>query len=139
MGRRRARRKARADFQLKAKIRQVSKLEAIRQALVAAGYHTIGKQAAMLGVGRSTAWAVFNCDTRIGPSANVIKRILSSPHLPPTARRKVEEYVEERISGLYGHTKSAKQWDRDDFLLHPSRLTKREAFVSLGHERPLGQ
>jgi len=42
-----------------------------------------------------------------GPSAKVIKRILSSPNVPPAVRRKVEEYIEARIGGLYrrrGHS-----------------------------------
>ena len=55
-------------------------------------------------VARSTTWAVLNQDKRAGPSAKVIKRILSSPNLPQRARRKVEEYVEEKICGRYGHS-----------------------------------
>jgi len=33
----------------------------------------------------------LNRDKRAGPSAKVIKRILSSPNVPPAVRRKVEE------------------------------------------------
>ena len=87
----------------KAKARQVGKLAEIRELLVAAGYDTTAKQAAALGVPRPTAWAALNRDKRVGPSSVIIKRILSSPNLPPVARRKVEEYVEEKIAGLYGH------------------------------------
>ena len=60
----------------RAKARQASKLEEIRQALIAAGCDTTAKQAAALGVGRSTAWALLNLDKRAGPTAIVIKRIL---------------------------------------------------------------
>ena len=60
----------------RAKARQASKLEEIREALIAAGCDTTAKQAAVLGVGRSTAWALLNLDKRAGPSAKVIKRIL---------------------------------------------------------------
>jgi hypothetical protein len=88
----------------RAKARQASKLGEIRQALIAAGCDTTAKQAAVLGLLRSTTWALLNLDTRAGPSAKIIKRILSSPNLPPMARRKFEEYVEEKISGLYGHS-----------------------------------
>ena len=95
-----------------AKARQALKLAEIREALMAAGCNTTAKQAAVLGVCRSTAWVLLNRDKRVGPSANVIKRILSSPNLPPVARRKVEEYVEERISGLYGHTEIRRFRDR---------------------------
>ena len=56
----------------------------------------------------------------VGPSANIIKRILSSPKLPPVARRKVEEFVEERISGLYGHS----AWSHDHFRASPQPTSK---------------
>src|SRR3974390_3246972 len=84
-----------------------TKLGEIGGALVAAGYDTTAKQAAVLGVCRATAWVVLNRDKRVGPSASVIKRILSSPNVPPPVRRKIEEYIQERISGLYGHCVSA--------------------------------
>ena len=95
------------------KARQAAKLAEIREVLVAAGYNTTAKQAAVLGVSRPTAWVVLNRDKRAGPSAIVIKRILSSPNLPPAARRKVEEYVEQKISGLYGHSEPRTQAFRD--------------------------
>lgn len=88
----------------RAKARQASKILEIRKALVSAGCETIAQQAAAFGLPRSTTWAALNQDTRAGPSAKVIKRILSSPNLPPRARRKVEEYVEEKICGRYGHS-----------------------------------
>ena len=86
-----------------AQAQQSAKLAEIREALVATGYDTTAKQAAVLGVGRSTAWWLLNGDKKAGPSASLIKRILSSPNIPPAVRRKVEEYIQERISGLYGH------------------------------------
>ena len=97
------------------KARLASKLAEIREALIAAGCDTTAKQAAVLGVSRSTAWVVLNRDRRAGPSAKVIKRILSSPKLPAAVRRKVEEYVEEKISGQYGHSKGRTQRFRDQF------------------------
>ena len=98
-----------------AKAKQASKLEEIRGALTGAGFDTVAKQATVLRVGRSTAWALLNLDKRAGPSANVIKRILSSPTLPSAARQKVEEYVEEKIRGLYGHSERRKQAFRGTF------------------------
>jgi hypothetical protein len=68
---------------------------------------------------------VLNRDERVGPSANIIKRILSSPKLPPAARRKVEEYVEERISGLYGHHEHRRRWFRDQFRNHSPQPTSK--------------
>src|SRR5215467_6862623 len=87
-----------------AKARQVSKLSEIRAALIAAGCDTTSKQAAVFGLRRSTTYALLNHDKRAGPTATIIKRILSSPDLPYRVRRKVEEYVAEKSSGLYGHS-----------------------------------
>ena len=103
-----------------AKARQAAKLAEIREALVAAGYDTTAKQAAVLGVCRATAWVVLNRDKRVGPSACVIKRILSSPNVPPAVRRKVEEYIQERVSGRYGHSVSATRAFRTNFMPPPA-------------------
>ena len=100
----------RIDFKLEAKEKQASKLTEIREALVTAGYDTTAKQAAVLGVGRSTAWWLLNRDKRAGPSAKVIKRILSSPRIPKRVRRKVEQYVKEKVRGLYGHSEQRTLW-----------------------------
>jgi hypothetical protein len=108
-------RRSRIDFQLEPKERQASKLAEIREALVAAGYNTTAKQAAVLGVGRSTAWWLLNHDRRAGPSAKVIKRILSSPKVPKRVRRKVEQYVEEKVRGIYGHSEQRTQWFSEQF------------------------
>ena len=105
----------------KEKARQAAKLAEIRESLIAAGYDTTAKQAAALGVSRPTAWVVLNRDKRVGPSAQVIKRILLSPYLPSVARRKVEEYVEERIAGVYGHNKDPIRRFRNQVALGPSR------------------
>src|SRR5262245_26087736 len=100
-------------LQSRAKRRQASKLAEIREALVAAGFDTVAKQAIALGVKRPTAWALLNRDKRTGPSAMIIKRILSSPNLPTAVRRKVEEYVEQKIDGVYGHEEARRRWFRD--------------------------
>ena len=103
-------RRSRIDFQLEPKEKQALKLAEIREALVAAGYDTTAKQAAVLGLGRSTAWALLNRDKRAGPSAKVIKRILSSPQVPNRVRLKVEQYVKEKSHGLYGHSEQRTLW-----------------------------
>ena len=116
MGQSSAIRRPLGDLKLEeAKARQASKLAEIREALVAAGYDTTAKQAAALGVSRPTGWALLNRDKRAGPSAMIIKRILSSPSLPPAARRKVEEYIKEKSGGLYGHSGTRTQAFRDQF------------------------
>ena len=81
--------RSRIDFRLEPKEKQALKLAEIREALVTAGYDTTSKQAAVLGVGRSTAWWLLNRDKRAGPSAKVIKRILSSSQVPKKVRLKV--------------------------------------------------
>ena len=87
------------------KARQVSKIAEIRRALASAGLDTFSKQAAVLGVSRSTAWAVLQDGYKAsGLSADTIKRILASPDLPPAARRIVEEHTQEKLLGAYGHS-----------------------------------
>ena len=108
-------RRSRLDVQLEPKKRQALKLAEIREALVAAGYNTTAKQAAVLGIGRSTAWWLLNHDKRAGPSAKVIKRILLSPQVPKKVRLKVEQYVEEKIRGRYGHSKQRTKRFGDQF------------------------
>src|SRR5215217_2555570 len=76
------------------KARQASKVAEIRPALVSAGFDTLSKQAAVVGLSRSSAWAVLQGDHKAsGLSADTIKRILASPDLPPAARQIVEEYI----------------------------------------------
>jgi hypothetical protein len=111
-------------LRLKAKARQAEKLGAIRDALTSAGFDTTTKQAVALGVGRSTAWAFLNRDRRTGPSAVVIKRILSSPNLPPAVRRRLDEYVEEKIAGVYGHSEARRRWLRDQTWIPRGREQK---------------
>jgi hypothetical protein len=111
-----------------AKRRQAAKLAEIRQALVAAGCNTAAKQAAALGVSRPTAWVVLNRDKRAGPSSVIIRRMLSSPNVPPTARRKIEEYVDEKVAGLYGHAPSSRRWFRDHVRDQVNRIN--------AHQRP---
>ena len=103
------------DLQLEAKARQAAKVREIRGTLIAAGYRTTAEQANALGVNRSTAWALLNRDKRAGPSAVVLKRILSSQNLPQEVRRKVEEYIKETIAGRYAHHKSRVRFFRDQF------------------------
>ena len=106
---------AKAKARQAAKARQGAKLAEIRDALLLLGYNSAAKQAIALNVNRKTAWNVLNRDRGAGPSAAVLKRILSSPYLPPFVRRKVEEYVGEKITGLYGHSKGRTDSFREEF------------------------
>jgi len=85
------------------KARQSLKIRELGQALIAAGFLTLDEQAKALGVPRSTAWTILTARHKnSGLSARVIKRILSSEHLPPLVRSKMIEYDAEKTAGLYG-------------------------------------
>lgn len=87
-----------------AKAKQALKIAALRETLIRNGCDTLQKQAGVLGLSRSTAWYVLRGSYKgSGLSASVLKRILSSKTLPVAARCLIEEYVEEKLSGTYGH------------------------------------
>jgi hypothetical protein len=86
--------------------RQTRKIKAFKAALIAAGYDTVSAQAEVLGLSRRTAWAALNAEHKhAGFSSSTIKRMLLSSKLPPAVRRSVEEYVQEKLKGLYGQNK----------------------------------
>jgi hypothetical protein len=83
--------------------RQSAKIREFRDALVAAGLHTLDKQAAVLMLSRSTTWTLLKGQhkgSRI--SAAIIIRMLLSPRLPPPVRTTILQYVAEKTAGLYG-------------------------------------
>jgi hypothetical protein len=89
-----------------AKALQSRKLKQIADELVHAGLVTLEQQAQALSLCRSTAWTVLTGRHKAsGLSAAIINRMLSSPQLPPTARARVLEYIDERLAGRYGHSK----------------------------------
>ena len=104
-----------AQARLEAKAAQAAKIAEIHTALMVTGYRTTAEQAFALGINRSTAWALFNHDDKAGPSAIVLKRILSSQNLPQEARLKVEEYIKEKSAGRYAHDARRVRWFRDQF------------------------
>ena len=86
--------------------RQRSKIREIGAALVTSGFSTLDDQAKVLGLSRSTVWALLRADHKSsGLSAAVINRMLSAPQLPVLVRAKILEYIEEKSEGLYGHKK----------------------------------
>jgi hypothetical protein len=88
------------------KAKQAGKITAIRESLICCGYDTFGKQALVLGLSRSTAWHLLHGHYKAsGLSAAMIKRILSSPTLPGPTREVVQEYVQEKLGGTYGHNR----------------------------------
>jgi hypothetical protein len=88
------------------KARQSLKIQEIGQALIAAGFATLDKQASALEVPRSTAWTIVKARHKnYGLSAKLINRMLASQQLPPLVRSKIIEYGKEKTAGLYGRLK----------------------------------
>jgi len=85
------------------KARQSSKIRELAEAVKSAGFLTLDEQAKALGLFRSTAWTIRKASHKAsGLSASIINRMLAAPELPPLARTKILEYVEEKTTGLYG-------------------------------------
>jgi hypothetical protein len=88
------------------KDRQSRKIRQIREGLVAAGFLTLNEQAKVLGLSRSTTWTVLRGEHKSsGLSVTIINRMLAAPQLPASVRARIEEYVEEKAAGLYGHNR----------------------------------
>jgi predicted DNA-binding transcriptional regulator AlpA len=89
------------------KAKQSSKIKEIGKALVAAGFCALDEEAEALGLSRSTTWNILKGNhKKSGISAATLNRILSAPQLPPIVRAKIHEYIEEKIVGLYGDSKT---------------------------------
>ena len=88
------------------KDRQAVKIPALGEALAAAGFLALDKQAKVLGLCRSTAWSVLQGNHKAsGLAATTINRMLAAPSLPPSVRTIILEYIEEKTAGVYGHSK----------------------------------
>jgi hypothetical protein len=88
------------------RLRQSLKIRELHHALVAAGFVTLGKQAEVLGLSRSTTWAILQANHKCsGLSVGVVSRMLAAPQLPPSVRKIILEYVAEKSAGVYGHPK----------------------------------
>ena len=92
------------------KARQSRKIRELGDALVLQGFRTLDQQAKALGLGRSTAWTTLKANHKTsGLSAAVINRMLAAPRLPPLVRDKILEYIDEKVAGSYGHSKTQIQ------------------------------
>jgi hypothetical protein len=90
----------------KMKARQSSKIRELAEAVKFAGFLTLDEQAKALGLSRSTAWTIRKASHKAsGLSASIINRMLATLELPPLARTKILEYVEEKAAGLYGDSR----------------------------------
>jgi len=89
-------------------------------ALVASGFVSLDAQAAVLGLSRSSTWMILNRNHKAsGLSCSVIKRIMRSAQLPEAARDKLEEYVQERLMGKYGHPRQCLRRFRAQLSIFP--------------------
>ena len=86
------------------KARQRVKIGELRQALLDAGFVYLDQQAGALGLTRSTTWSVLKgAHKATGLTASVIRRMLSSPTLPPDARPLLIILVVVLVLGALGY------------------------------------
>jgi len=92
------------------KARQTRKIEQLREIFLTNDRLRVREQAKLLGLCPSTAHAVLQRNYKSsGLSAAIIKRMLACPNLPERARTIILEYCDEKIAGLYGHTRSQRR------------------------------
>jgi hypothetical protein len=84
---------------------QCSRIAELREQLVQSGFAKLDKQAAALGLGRSTCWNVLRgVHKASGLTPSILARMLGSPQLPPAVRVVILRYIDEKCRGLYGHS-----------------------------------
>ena len=89
------------------KARQCAKIAELRKILEQAGYYSLREQAVVLGLSRSTTWALLKANHKAsGVSGSIIKRMLRSAALPLAVRQWIDEYVGEKLAGKYGHRRN---------------------------------
>ena len=72
-------------------------IQHIAEALVAAGYTSLDKQAKALGIHRATAWTIIRKKHKFDRlNTNTTNRMLTNPELPPSVRAVIQRYVTER-------------------------------------------
>ena len=87
------------------KKRQSAKIAELRRVLMEAGYCSLDQQADALGLCRSTTWTILKAGHKAsGLSGSVINQMRNSTALPEVARRWIDGYVAEKLSGAYGHS-----------------------------------
>jgi hypothetical protein len=84
----------------------LGRIRSICDALVAAGFETLDKQADVLSLPRSTTWNIVHGNhKKSGLSADLLGRMLKSPRLPASVRAKIIEYIEVKLGGGFGYNK----------------------------------
>ena len=83
----------------------LGRIRSIRDALVAAGFETLDKQADVLCLPRSTTWNIVRGNHKKSRlSANLLGRMLKSHRLPASVRSEIIEYIEAKVGGGFGVT-----------------------------------
>ena len=87
---------------------QSQRIRELREALIEAGCVSLDQQAAVLGLLRSTTWAVLsnNC---AGLPAALLAHMLRASKLPQSARAILVSYVREKSHGAYGHSDAQRE------------------------------
>ena len=76
--------------------RQNVPIQAIADALVAAGYTCLDRQAKALGLNRSTTWTIVKNKHKLGRlNRQTAQRILANPDTPPTVRAIIQQALAE--------------------------------------------
>ena len=90
-----------------AKARQWIKMREVEAALRRVGLVDLDEQAKALGISRTATWRLLRSDYNgSGPSAAIINRVLRAQRLPLPVRIKILEYIQEKVTGVYGHSKA---------------------------------
>lgn len=79
-------------------VRRTTQIQDIADALVAAGYTTLDKQARALGIHRATAWTIVKRKHKLGRlNSKTTQRILANPELPSSVRSVIEQCLPEQF------------------------------------------
>ena len=78
------------------KARQSAKIAELRKILEQAGYRSVSEQAVVLGLSRSTTWALSKANHK---ASGVSGSIMRSTGLPIAVRQWIDEYVGEKLAG----------------------------------------
>ena len=82
-------------------VRQTTPIEYIADALVAAGYTSLDKQAKALGIHRATAWTIIKKKHKLGRlNPDTVNRMLANRELPASVRIVIEQYLAEWFDAL---------------------------------------
>jgi hypothetical protein len=81
----------------RARCKYTTNIQHIAEALIAAGYTSLDKQAKALGIHRATAWTIIKDRHKLDRlNTSTTKRMLANPELPLCIRDIIERYVAER-------------------------------------------